>query len=132
MVQTLNLVPFVGATCASYARSVARLGEFDLSPQRLDLSAQRQLAKLRWAVPYSMRAAWFGGKEPTREGVTPEWVPDEAGWDRIREIKIGQIYDLEEDPGERTNLFQQHPDIVSRLRERLEKIALDDRSRALN
>ncbi len=116
----------------------------------------------RWAGEdsYSMRAAWFGGKEPTRDhlvlqsytgvlslregpwklilgtegsgghqGVTPGWVPNQTGWDRIRAIEVGQLYDLQSDPYERTNLFQQQPAVVAKLRERLEKIVLEDRSR---
>jgi len=115
----------------------------------------------RWAGEdsFSMRAAWFGGKEPTRDhvvlqsytgvlviregqwklilgtegsgghqGITPEWSPNQTGWDRIRKISIGQLYDLQSDPYERTNVFKQHPEIVARLRERLEKIVLEGRS----
>ncbi|MFZ5830573.1 MAG: sulfatase family protein [Planctomycetota bacterium] len=112
---------------------------------------------------YSMRAAWFGAKEPTRDhvviqsytgvlairegrwklilgtegsgghqGVTPEWAPNQTGWDRIRAITVGQLYDLQDDPYEQTNVFNQHPEIVEKLRHRLEKIVLDGRSRAPN
>jgi arylsulfatase A-like enzyme len=119
----------------------------------------------RWAGEdsHSMRAAWFGGKEPTRDHVvlqsytgilaireskwklilgtegsgghqeiTPEWAPNQTGWDRIRGITIGQLYDLQSDPYERTNVFKQHPAIVAKLRERLEGIVLEGRSRGLN
>jgi hypothetical protein len=34
-----------------------------------------------------------------------------------------ELFDLEVDPGERLDLMNQHPDIVTRLRERMEKFA---------
>jgi len=40
-------------------------------------------------------------------------------WDQIRKITVGQLYDLESDPFKQTNLFDQQPDIVAKLRERL-------------
>jgi len=42
----LNLVPFVGATCARNAPADSCLGEFHLSVQRLHPRAQRQPGKL--------------------------------------------------------------------------------------
>lgn len=119
----------------------------------------------RWAAEdsFSMRSAWLGGDQPTRDhvvlqtytgvlalrdgrwkiilgtegsgghqGITPDWAPNQVGWDRIRNIDIGQLYDLETDPSERTNLFKQRPEIVARLRQRLEQLVQDDRSRALD
>lgn len=118
----------------------------------------------RWAGEdsFSMRAAWLGGEQPTRDhvvlqsytgvlalregrwklilgtegsgghqGTTPEWAPNQGGWDRIRNIAVGQLYDLEADPYERTDLFKQQPAVVARLRERLEKLVQEDRSRGL-
>jgi hypothetical protein len=70
----------------------------------------------------------FGGREAT----TPGWTPNLDGFDRIRTINVGQLYDLEKDPYERSNHFKQQPEIVAALRERLEKIVLEDRSRALD
>jgi len=66
-----------------------------------------------------------------RQGTTPGWLPNQTGWDRIKTIGIGQLYDLQNDPYERSDLFKQHPEIVARLRERLERIVLEDRSRPL-
>ena len=63
---------------------------------------------------------------------TPDWAPNFGGWDRIRDINVGQLYNLGKDPYERSNLFGQHPDIVARLRQRLEKVVLEDRSRPLD
>lgn len=65
------------------------------------------------------------------QNLTPGWVPNQAGWDRIRKITVGQIYDVQEDPYETTNLFSQQPEIVDRMRARLETIVLEDRSRPL-
>ena len=67
-----------------------------------------------------------------RQGTTPDWQPNQTGWDRIKTIDVGQLYDLANDPYERTNLFKSQPEIVARLRERLEKIVFEDRSRSLN
>ena len=64
-----------------------------------------------------------------RQDATPGWAPNQTGWDRIKTIAVGQLYDLEQDPYERDNLFSRHPEIVARLRERLERIVLEDRSR---
>jgi hypothetical protein len=65
------------------------------------------------------------------QGQTPGWMPTQGGWDRIRETAVGQLYDLETDPYERTNLFEAQAEIVARLRTRLEGLVQDDRSRAL-
>lgn len=67
-----------------------------------------------------------------RQGTTPGWQPNQMGWDRINTIEIGQLYDLANDPYERVNLFKDQPEVVAGLRERLEKIVLEDRSPATN
>jgi hypothetical protein len=59
-------------------------------------------------------------------------MPTLGGFDRIRTINVGQLYDLENDPYERSNLFKEQPEVVAKLRERLERIVLEDRSRALD
>ena len=46
-----RIVAWVGATSALQPSSASAQGEFDLSAQRLHLSAQRQLAKLRRETP---------------------------------------------------------------------------------
>lgn len=79
---------------------------------------------LRWKLILGTEGS--GG----REGTTPGWTPNLGGFDRIRTINTGQLYDLENDPYEQTNRFKQHPEIVARLREQLERIVLEDRSRA--
>jgi len=41
----------------------------------------------------------------------------------------GQLYDLDADPGETTNLWQQHPDVVGRLQKLLDEYRRSGRSR---
>lgn len=43
----------------------------------------------------------------------------------------GQLYDLDADPGETTNLYSQHPQIVARLKEQLETFKSSGRSAPL-
>lgn len=40
-----------------------------------------------------------------------------------------QLFDLSRDPGEQTNVAAQHPEVLSRLRDRLDAIIRDDRTR---
>jgi len=50
--------------------------------------------------------------------ILPEKAPDAPG----------QLYDLEKDPGETTNLYFQHPDIVKELKALLDKSIESGRS----
>lgn len=59
---------------------------------------------------------------------TPGWMPNQAGWDRIGTITIGQLYDLETDPCEQTNIFAERPDVVARLRGTMEEVMMAQRS----
>ena len=43
----------------------------------------------------------------------------------------GQLYDLETDPGETTNLYSKHPEIVNRLKTQLETFKSSGRSAPL-
>jgi arylsulfatase A len=43
----------------------------------------------------------------------------------------GQLYKLDEDPGETMNVYEQHPDVVTRLRQLLELTRQQGRSRDL-
>ena len=65
------------------------------------------------------------------QDVTPGWMPVLEGWDRISKIATGQLYDLQKDPYETVSLFSQQPEIADRMRQRLEKVVLADRSRPL-
>jgi len=62
------------------------------------------------------------------QGITHGWMPNQTGWDRIKTITVGQLYDIEADPYETNNLFVQQPAVVARLRDRLESLVLEDRS----
>jgi hypothetical protein len=63
----LRFVAWVGATCARWAHPVSCLDRFHPNAQRRHLSAQRQLARLRWSVPY-VRVQGGAG---VSEAVTP-------------------------------------------------------------
>jgi arylsulfatase A-like enzyme len=51
------------------------------------------------------------------------------GRDRNPEGPPGELYNLKDDPGETTNLWDKHPDIVARLSALLEKYKRDGRTR---
>ncbi|MEO8352389.1 MAG: sulfatase-like hydrolase/transferase [Chthoniobacteraceae bacterium] len=64
-----------------------------------------------------------------------ELCPDSGGWSAprpgskaARELPPVQLYDLAADPGEQTNVQDQHPEIVSRLTRLLEVYVADGRS----
>ena len=57
-------------------------------------------------------------REHLREYVLPETAPDAPG----------QLYDLETDPGETTNLYFEHPEIVRELKSRLDNLKAAGRS----
>jgi len=77
----------------------------------------------------------IGGFFAIREG---KWklalCPGSGGWSDPRPgveaagSPKSQLYDLEADLGERTNLHDQHPDVVARLTKKLEQIIADGRS----
>jgi arylsulfatase A-like enzyme len=79
----------------------------------------------------------FNGSFAIRQG---KWklclCPDSGGWSAPRpgKHKKGlpdvQLYDLEKDPGEKTNLHDRHPEVVARLTRLLQKYADDGRSTA--
>jgi arylsulfatase A-like enzyme len=63
------------------------------------------------------------------QGITPEWQPNQGGFDRLEKTSVGQLYHLTEDPGETTDLWAKHPEIVNRLRTRLDLVASQGRTR---
>ncbi len=76
------------------------------------------------------------GKFAIRQG---RWklilCPGSGGWSKPRDkeaIKLGlppgQLYDMETDPGETTNLYAERPEVVERLTKLLEKYVADGRS----
>ena len=46
-----------------------------------------------------------------------------GGWSpkNVEDVAPGQLYNMENDPGETTNLYSQHPEIVKELKELLDK-----------
>ena len=56
------------------------------------------------------------------------WVPPSDQRDP-EDWNVGQLYHLEDDPGERDNLFHRRPDVVDRLRRALRETIDDGRSR---
>ncbi len=58
-----------------------------------------------------------------------EFCADSGGWSKGGVTDApGQLYDMGKDVGERTNEYNQHPEIVSRLTKLLEKYVADGRS----
>jgi arylsulfatase A len=50
----------------------------------------------------------------------PSWYDEENGYQR--NTQPGELYNLAEDPGQRKNLYADHPDKVAELRALLQKI----------
>lgn len=63
------------------------------------------------------------GNRYEREKFAPFRIPDAAP------DAPGQLYNLDTDPGERTNLYHQHPELVKELKALLEKSKASGRSR---
>jgi hypothetical protein len=57
-------------------------------------------------------------KGPMRRYALPDTAPDAPG----------QLYNLDEDPGETTNLYHKHPEIVKELKGKLEEFKKSGRS----
>ena len=63
------------------------------------------------------------------QGITPEWQPTQTGFDRPAKTSIGQLYHIAEDPGETTDLWGKHPELINRLRTRLGLVMQQGRTR---
>jgi len=58
-----------------------------------------------------------------------EFCSGSGGWSKGNTgNEPGQLYDMSEDSGERTNRYSQHPEVVSRLTKLLEKYVIEGRS----
>ncbi|MFO1483495.1 MAG: arylsulfatase [Verrucomicrobiaceae bacterium] len=54
------------------------------------------------------------------QGITAGWQPNQGGFDRTSATDIGQLYRVNDDPGEKGDLWSQHPDVVKRMRDRVD------------
>ena len=63
-----------------------------------------------------------GGNDYSREALQPYVLPEKAP------DAPGQLYNLETDPGETTNLYFEHPEIVKELKTRLDEFVSSGRS----
>lgn len=64
-----------------------------------------------------------GNRYENSEGLKPYILPE------VHPNAPGQLYNLDDDPGETTNLYTQHPEIVAELRALLESSKANGRSR---
>jgi arylsulfatase A len=67
-----------------------------------------------------------GGSDYSHDG---EWGMKRYALPETAPDAPGQLYDLEKDPGETTNLYFEHPDIVAELKTQLDKFKESGRSR---
>lgn len=56
------------------------------------------------------------------------WSVPRPGREQIKDLPPVQLFDLSRDPGERENLTEEHPEVVTRLRALLEKYIAEGRS----
>jgi arylsulfatase A len=63
------------------------------------------------------------------QGITPEWQPNQTGFDRPGKTDVGQLYHIADDPGETMDLWNDQPELVDRLRDRLDLVMRQGRSR---
>jgi arylsulfatase A-like enzyme len=64
-----------------------------------------------------------------KEGDPGDWQPTHMGFDRPGQTNIGQLYDFANDPGETKDLWAEQPEIVKHLRDRLDLVMRQGRSR---
>jgi arylsulfatase A len=69
-----------------------------------------------------------GGNNYEREG---EWGMKQYAIEDTDPEAPGQLYKLDIDPGETTNLYSKHPEIVKELKEKLEEFKASGRSAPL-
>ena len=92
---------------------------------------------------FSLLSLFKGGDKPVRETLVHHSIdgsfairdearklvlcPGSGGWSK-GQTDNPQLYDMSQDVGEKTNLAKDHPEIVQRLTEKLEKLVADGRS----
>lgn len=86
-------------------------------------SGARWLSIRRGNWKYLDHTGSGGNNYEKAEELKPYFIPDTAP------DAPGQLYDMSKDPGERTNLYFEHPKIVTELKSLLQKAKADGRSR---
>jgi len=56
------------------------------------------------------------------------WSPPRPGRNNLKDLPPVQLYDMQADPSEKINVYEQHPEIVKDLRTKLEKLVASGRS----
>ncbi|MCA8997555.1 MAG: family 43 glycosylhydrolase, partial [Planctomycetaceae bacterium] len=105
-------------------RSLYELADID-PPENVSLDGENLLSTLLGKEKASRSAPIFWRRPPDRPGTKDEDNPDLAVRDGRWKYLVNydgsdpQLYDLNQDPTESTNLTKQHPEVVSRLHEKV-------------
>lgn len=114
----------------SYNMLPALLGKAGKEPVR------QYMLQQTWTLEMSIRNGnWkyldhkgSGGNNYEREG---EWAMKQYAIEDTDPDALGQLYNLDTDPGEITNLYSKHPEIVKELKTKLEEFKASGRSAPL-
>lgn len=108
-----------------------------------ELEGRKPVQAVRESIVVDSKSGVFGIREGDWKFIAGQGGGG-AHWDSAKNIRMsthewnysqnydnppGQLYNLKEDPGERTNLYYSHPEIVVKLRSRLREIQYYGRSR---
>ncbi|MDJ0852659.1 MAG: sulfatase-like hydrolase/transferase [Myxococcota bacterium] len=130
---TTMRVPLVfwGAGVPSGRRVPSLVRTLDVAPTLLDLLGLPPLPDARGVSLRPLFEDPSGDLGLLAYGESVEWLTTFGG-DVLRTVREGRwkyvhklepaLYDIEADPGERTNLARKHPEVVARLRGRLEEL----------
>lgn len=81
--------------------------------------------------PWKFIAGQHGGGVNWDENAYIRILPHKWNYNEDSELAPGQLYNLEEDPGETNNLYNEHPEVIIELRAMLREIQYSGRSRNL-
>jgi arylsulfatase len=125
MASTMDILPTFAAA-AGAPLPAKKIDGLDLGPfltGRVGLSPRREMlfyygtvlqavrqGKWKLHVPYAYDS--YEGQEPGRDGFAGARVPKRTGY---------ELYDLEQDIGERDNVIERHPEVAGRLLARAEQ-----------
>ena len=79
--------------------------------------------------PWKLIAGQHGGGVNWDENRYMRLLPHKWDYEKDADFPPGQLYQLEEDPGERDNLYYEHPEVVIELKALLREIQYGGRSR---